>query len=206
MIYRQMNSPIPIAMTHSGYSPATHPTRQSAACFGAVRIIARKDLQRPQLQHSGTSDLNPDRRLKVPLRMDGDVGLTELCTATLLNMIPRAGWASCRDTRPIAMACMGRWHCGSLRRPEVDVPSRLVWPRPISPAQSQNADISACARGYRVHEPGAILRKLSAEEMAAYRRPFASPGEADADVAPGRSRSRATPPTCLRSLPLTRTG
>jgi hypothetical protein len=41
-------------------------------------------------------------------RLDSYVGLTGLCTATLLGMLPRVGWASCRDTRPIAMACMGR--------------------------------------------------------------------------------------------------
>jgi haloalkane dehalogenase len=56
--------------------------------------------------------------------------------------------------------------------------------------------------------PKAILRKLSDEEMAAYRRPFAAPGEGRRPTlpGPGRSPSTASPPMCMRSRLNTRTG
>jgi haloalkane dehalogenase len=56
--------------------------------------------------------------------------------------------------------------------------------------------------------PKAVLRTLSVEEMAEYRRPFAEPGEGRRPTLtwPRKSPSRASPPTWLRSRPPTRTG
>jgi haloalkane dehalogenase len=56
--------------------------------------------------------------------------------------------------------------------------------------------------------PKAILRKLSDEEMAEYRQPFAEPGEGDGrhERGPAKYPSRASPPMCMRSRLNTRTG
>jgi len=56
--------------------------------------------------------------------------------------------------------------------------------------------------------PARVLRNLSVEEMAEYRRPFAEPGERRRPTLtwPREIPSRASPPTWLRSWPPTRTG
>jgi haloalkane dehalogenase len=77
--------------------------------------------------------------------------------------------------------------------------------------RSEAGEAMVLQNNYFIEEilPNAILRKLSDEEMAEYRRPFAEPGEGRRPTLtwPRQiSPSRASPPMCMRSRLNTRSG